>query len=993
CCEEQEDLEHALQDLVKARRQSSFLLNTSIARPDWLAAVVQEHKRNSVGGVARESAVFPPDVLTTNAPARSSSSVSAGDAGAPLSPVASSSRDRLGRDADDAGTSSLLTPQQEPTSPAAPASAPGVTEAEKQRLREDVRKLKGELEHEVEHVGTVLQSEFSDITTKLVTGVQKMGEELEKDEDVQNLAAQADHAVHRVKDAIGSTFENFDDTAVGRRFKLGGDRLMQTLQQFNNAGEAAAQGPEHLQGDQQSVAPQDPEAAALASQNAALAGELGSKLSAEVESLGKGLLEREEVWKSKGLDILASVQQRFLRRNPDWLENTRAKILQVLQQQGDEIDSLASTLDEHTSDALSSGKPPLSIRETLARTCENWVQTFATEEQTSLELLEQWENKAQNLDYLDKLDLGSVLSKAGIKLPPGLQKLLPKATISSSPRGSPDHLTGTKGSKSRRNKRGAGSSSASKSKSGKRSANDDDEAAASSSLFQSKTLASLDVSASDFTRDPVNTISKILANDRVAAKAETAMEKVDGILKQVNAASQGSAIQGLLNSALNLSSSPPKNVAQNKQLQNYHDGTTTASDSGHSAPEGGQHPQQPQQDGAEGGGTQSATVSTQILSKLENLDVGRVFDKAEDTIDKLMDGDKRDQFLNEILDAAVDLLMSFLPNIRIAELGGESEDLVYELENLDLAGFKLKKECVKLELNTTPGDPRLLNFELWDMSCQIQDLRFKYKQKKFPFLRGHGLAFAFAGDVSLQLCFSVRWVKTTTAENEEQRTTTADAGKADCSGGQVAVPRRSRRRGRRQRQGRRREGNGEVEDFDSEDSSNRSLADENNSDLLTSEDDEAAALDEDDDSSSIFSTTSSHQSRGNNRYQYDQTSDTDNEAHQNSGWRPELVMSKNEMRIGELKLHVEETRFAWLYNILSKLFGSLIQTIVVAKIQEQLAAHVSQFSEMLSVVLSHEMVRPFVESLRPENVGVMSHETVGEGVAIAHVDGEERTNG
>lgn len=35
------------------------------------------------------------------------------------------------------------------------------------------------------------------------------------------------------------------------------------------------------------------------------------------------------------------------------------------------------------------------------------------------------------------------------------------------------------------------------------------------------------------------------------------------------------------------------------------------------------------------------------------------------------------------------------------------------------------------------------------------------------------------------------------------------------------------------------------------------------------------------------------------------------------------------MRIGTLKLHVEESKFAWLYNLLTKLFRGLIQDLVV----------------------------------------------------------------
>ncbi|CAD7927061.1 unnamed protein product, partial [Amoebophrya sp. A25] len=187
------------------------------------------------------------------------------------------------------------------------------------------------------------------------------------------------------------------------------------------------------------------------------------------------------------------------------------------------------------SDAIASlqsgGGGGFSVRQRLAAATAKWVETFAKPEQSALELLEVWENKAQNLDYLDQLDLPTVLEKAGIKLPPGLQNLLPG---SSSP----------KAGKSSRGNRDHQGSTSGKSRGGHRNR----EKKGASQLLQSKTLASLNLSASDFTTDPVNAISKILGNERVAAKADLALGKVDGILKQVNTIipSDVSAIQNLL---------------------------------------------------------------------------------------------------------------------------------------------------------------------------------------------------------------------------------------------------------------------------------------------------------------------------------------------------------------------------------------------------------------------------------------------------------------
>eukprot|EP00392_Amoebophrya_sp_AT5.2_P002063 g2068.t1 len=109
-------------------------------------------------------------------------------------------------------------------------------------------------------------------------------------------------------------------------------------------------------------------------------------------------------------------------------------------------------------------------------------------------------------------------------------------------------------------------------------------------------------------------------------------------------------------------------------------------------------------------------------------------------------------------------LMSLLPKIHIDNLEGESNDFSYLVGNIDLGGFKLRKECVNVKINfeTATAENLQQGFELvslhaWSMSCILEKVNFSFEQQTFPYLNGEGIAKCFANDISLRLGFSVRW--------------------------------------------------------------------------------------------------------------------------------------------------------------------------------------------------------------------------------------------
>ncbi|CAD7941739.1 unnamed protein product [Amoebophrya sp. A25] len=153
-----------------------------------------------------------------------------------------------------------------------------------------------------------------------------------------------------------------------------------------------------------------------------------------------------------------------------------------------------------------------------------------------------------------------------------------------------------------------------------------------------------------------------------------------------------------------------------------------------------------------------------IMQKLETLDVDQALEMTERTLADLQDPERRAKLVDEMVDSAVDGLMALLPKIQIDNLEGESHDFAYAVGNINLGGFKLKKECVSLKINfeTATAEKLQDGFELislhaWNMSCVLEKVNFSFEQQNFPYLNGEGLAKCFANKISLRLGFSVRW--------------------------------------------------------------------------------------------------------------------------------------------------------------------------------------------------------------------------------------------
>eukprot|EP00397_Hematodinium_sp_SG-2012_P006425 GEMP01006455.1.p1 GENE.GEMP01006455.1~~GEMP01006455.1.p1 ORF type:complete len:880 (+),score=246.09 GEMP01006455.1:127-2766(+) len=261
-------------------------------------------------------------------------------------------------------------------------------------------------------------------------------------------------------------------------------------------------------------------------------------------------------------------------------------------------------------------------------------------------------------------------------------------------------------------------------------------------------------------------------------------------------------------------------------------------------------------------GDSGESKGDKLLSKLDALDIDEVFAQAEEAYHDFQDPTARAKLIDDLLDKALDTLMRLLPNIQIDNIEGETPDIKYALQNIDLSGFGIDKNRVSLTLGDFSENTELLAFQALGMSCKFNDLRFQYGQKGFPYISGQGSAEADATEISLELGFRCQW----------------------------------------------------VDDV------------------------------------------------------------------------PKLVLSRHQATIGELNLGFSGSRLSWLYNIVSSLFQNLIRTYVCGTIETQLSSNASDLATALDVVLSNDMVKPFIASLRPSSTPACTVEELEDGTTPERVE-------
>ena len=174
-----------------------------------------------------------------------------------------------------------------------------------------------------------------------------------------------------------------------------------------------------------------------------------------------------------------------------------------------------------------------------------------------------------------------------------------------------------------------------------------------------------------------------------------------------------------------------------------------------------------------------------VMKGVEGIDVNKLID---DTQSAMTDEAARRELVSSAGDTALDFLLKILPSMPVPPFDGVREGLVYHLSNLSMAGFKVRKEDIHIEIAgiraaAQAQDPQsanmprrkvkaseLLIIDVRNISATLDDAVWSFEQTYMPYLKGSGKANTRLWDGAIRLKFELR--RRRVAGTEEQGTET-----------------------------------------------------------------------------------------------------------------------------------------------------------------------------------------------------------------------------
>jgi hypothetical protein len=89
-----------------------------------------------------------------------------------------------------------------------------------------------------------------------------------------------------------------------------------------------------------------------------------------------------------------------------------------------------------------------------------------------------------------------------------------------------------------------------------------------------------------------------------------------------------------------------------------------------------------------------------MMSQLEALNVNQILDTAGNAV---TDEKARLELVSSATDTALDFILRILPSMPVPPFDGVKDGLLYNLSNLSLKGFKVKKEDIMAEIAGMPA--------------------------------------------------------------------------------------------------------------------------------------------------------------------------------------------------------------------------------------------------------------------------------------------------
>lgn len=168
--------------------------------------------------------------------------------------------------------------------------------------------------------------------------------------------------------------------------------------------------------------------------------------------------------------------------------------------------------------------------------------------------------------------------------------------------------------------------------------------------------------------------------------------------------------------------------------------------------------------------TKAGITKDVVMKSVQTLNVDKLLD---DTTSAMTDEVARRQLISSAGDTALDFLLKILPSMPVPPFDGVREGLVYHLSNLSMAGFKVKKEDIYIEIagiraaaQDNTGDipqqsrvvkaSELLIIDIKNISAIMDDTVWSFEQTYMPYLKGNGKANTRLWSGSIRLKFELR---------------------------------------------------------------------------------------------------------------------------------------------------------------------------------------------------------------------------------------------
>lgn len=183
-----------------------------------------------------------------------------------------------------------------------------------------------------------------------------------------------------------------------------------------------------------------------------------------------------------------------------------------------------------------------------------------------------------------------------------------------------------------------------------------------------------------------------------------------------------------------------------------------------------------------------------VMKEIQKLDVDQLMGAAGDAV---TDEKARRQLISSATDTALDFALRIIPSMPVPAFEGVKDGLVYQISNLSMKGFKVRKEDIHIELagmkatqkrreaeegaiedidegamdieevHTTVKATELLIVDIQNISAVLNNAKWSFEQTYMPYLKGSGMADAKLTGGQIRLQFELRRRKRTNDDGVE----------------------------------------------------------------------------------------------------------------------------------------------------------------------------------------------------------------------------------